>query len=252
MAQRYHFVPAPDSKPSSRAELARLLTTYVWWHGHEWPAYETRAQTSNYITRMPWEVLVERGYAPEDLPRYSVTLPDGSILDVLVLARGDEAAQAALRSGLPEGSTFAKADRPFALPRHRQDASGWFGTMEAMGFVLHPKARAGSNDLLAALFPDRFKGGATTAKNYRDYRKRTHGITLETLVAGCPFREGVVVTLTLPGARYGVPVIVNASSAPEAADLIRQHLPPGTKISTKARHTMRLDQPSEKETPNAL
>lgn len=131
---------------------------------------------------------------------------------------------------------------------HWRSLSGWFGAMEAMGFVLHPKARAGSNDLLAALFPDRFKGGATTAKNYRDYRKRTHGITLETLIEQCTFKYGVVVDIKLPGARYGVPVIVNASSAPEAADLIRQHLPPGTKISTKARHTMRLSPPTKKET----
>lgn len=124
MAQRYGFVPALESKPSARAELVRLLTTYVWWQGHEWPAYETRAQTSNYINRMPWEVLSERGHGPEQMPRYSVTLPDGSMLDVLVLARGREAAEGLLRAGLPEGSAFAKSETACELLRGRQDASG--------------------------------------------------------------------------------------------------------------------------------
>jgi hypothetical protein len=130
---------------------------------------------------------------------------------------------------------------------HWRSLCGWFGAMEAMGFVLHPEAYHGLNEMLAALFPRRFPDAAT-AKDHRKEEKKSHGITLETLVAGCPFREGVVVDITLPGARYGVPVIVNASSAPEAADLIRQHLPPGTKISTKARHTMRLSPPTKKET----
>lgn len=124
MAQRYHFVPAPDSKPSARAELARLLTTYVWWQGREWPAYETRAQTSNYINRMPWEVLAERGHDPERMPRYCVTLPSGRTLDVLVLARGGEAAEGLLRTGLPKGSTFAKSEATFELARGMPDASG--------------------------------------------------------------------------------------------------------------------------------
>lgn len=122
MAQRYGFVPAPDSKHSTRAELARLLTTYVWWQGHEWPAYDTRAQTSNYINRMPWDVLAERGHDPEQMPRYSVTLPDGSMLDVLVLARTDKAAEACLRAGLPEGATFAKSNKPFE-PRQRKQST---------------------------------------------------------------------------------------------------------------------------------
>lgn len=124
MAQRYGFVPAPDSKPSARAELVRLLTTYVWWQGHEWPAYETRAQTSNYINRMPWEVLSERGHDPEQMPRYSVTLPCGSKLDLLVLARGRKAAEGLLRAGLPKGSTFAKSETACELLGGRQNASG--------------------------------------------------------------------------------------------------------------------------------
>lgn len=110
MAQRYHFVPAPDSKTRNRAELARLLTTYVWWQGQDFPAYDTAAQTSNYINRMPWDVLEERGFKPADLPRYTVTLPSGHSLDVLVLARGQKQAEALLAAGLPEGTTItAKA-----------------------------------------------------------------------------------------------------------------------------------------------
>lgn len=110
MAQKYRFVPAPDSKTRNRAELARLLTTYVWWQGQDFPAYDTAAQTSNYINRMPWDVLEERGFKPADLPRYTVTLPSGHSLDVLVLARGQKQAEALLAAGLPEGTTItAKA-----------------------------------------------------------------------------------------------------------------------------------------------
>jgi hypothetical protein len=129
---------------------------------------------------------------------------------------------------------------------HWRSLCGWFGAMEAMGFVPHPDAAHGLNGLLATLLPEIFPD-AKAAENHRSYAKRMHGITLETQVAGCPFRGGVVVDIKLRAARYGVPVIVNANSAPEAADLIRQHLPPGTKISTKARHTMRLAKPKEKE-----
>jgi hypothetical protein len=110
MAQKYRFVPAPDSKTRNRAELARLLTTYVWWQGQDFPAYDTAAQTSNYINHMPWDALEERGFKPADLPRYTVTLPGGYTLDVLVLARGREQAECILAAGLPEGTTFtAKA-----------------------------------------------------------------------------------------------------------------------------------------------
>ena len=129
---------------------------------------------------------------------------------------------------------------------HWRSLCGWFGAMEAMGFVPHPDAAHGLNELLATLLPEIFPD-VKAAENHRTYAKRMRGITLETLVAGCPFRGGVVVDIKLRAARYGVPVIVNANSAPEAADLIRQHLPPGTKISTKARHTMRLAKPKEKE-----
>jgi hypothetical protein len=130
---------------------------------------------------------------------------------------------------------------------HWRSLCGWYSELADWGFVLHPKARSGINDLLSALMPHRFKT-ATAAENHRKIAKRDHGITLDTLIEQCSFKYGVVVDITLPGARYGVPVIVNASSAPEAADLIRQHLPPGTKISTKARHTMRLSPPTKKET----
>jgi endonuclease V-like protein UPF0215 family len=107
------------------------------------------------------------------------------------------------------------------------------------------------NKLLATLLPEIFPD-AKAAENHRIYAKRMRGITLEKLVEDCPFRGGVVVDIKLPGARYGVPVIVDANTAPEAADLIRQHLPHGTKISTKARHTMRLAEPKEKETDDDI
>lgn len=110
MAQRHRLVPAPDSKPSARAELARLLTTYVWWQDLEDPAFDTREQTKNYIHHMPWEVLPERGYDPAELPRYAVTLPDGSALDVLVLARGGKQAEGVLSAALPEGATFSQSE----------------------------------------------------------------------------------------------------------------------------------------------
>lgn len=129
---------------------------------------------------------------------------------------------------------------------HWRSLCGWFGAMEAMGFVPHPDAAHGLNKLLATLLPEIFPD-AKAAENHRIYAKRMRGITLEKLVEDCPFRGGVVVDIKLPGARYGVPVIVDANTAPEAADLIRQHLPHGTKISTKARHTMRLAEPKEKE-----
>lgn len=124
---------------------------------------------------------------------------------------------------------------------------GWFGEMEAKGFIPHPDAAHGLNELLAAVLPGLFPDAAT-AKDHRKEDKKAHGVTLETLVADCPFRDGVVVDIKLPGARYGVPVIVNADTAPDASALIQKHLPEGTKISTKARHTMRLDQPKLKET----
>ena len=128
---------------------------------------------------------------------------------------------------------------------HWRSLCGWFGAMEAMGFVPHPDAAHGLNELLAELLPEIFPD-AKAVENHRVYAKRMRGITLETLVAGCPFRGGVVVNIKLPAARYGVPVIVNADNAPDAADLIGQHLPPGTKISTKARHSLRLAPTSEK------
>jgi hypothetical protein len=130
---------------------------------------------------------------------------------------------------------------------HWRSLCGWFGALEAMDFVPHPDAAHGLNALLAALLPEIFPD-AKAVENHRVYAKRMRGITLDTLIEQCTFKYGVVVDIKLPGARYGVPVIVNASSAPEAADLIRQHLPPGTKISTKARHTMRLNQPPKEET----
>jgi hypothetical protein len=134
---------------------------------------------------------------------------------------------------------------------HWRSLCGWFGAMEAMGFVPHPDAAHGLNKLLATLLPEIFPD-AKAAENHRIYAKRMRGITLEKLVEDCPFRGGVVVDIKLPGARYGVPVIVDANTAPEAADLIRQHLPHGTKISTKARHTMRLAEPKEKETDDDI
>lgn len=112
MAQRHRLVPAPDTKPSARAELARLLTMYVWWQGGEEPAFDTRAQTSNYINRMPWDVLAAHGHDPEQMPRYIVTLPGDVEVDVLVLARGKRQAEAALRAALPEGATFSRREEP--------------------------------------------------------------------------------------------------------------------------------------------
>lgn len=131
---------------------------------------------------------------------------------------------------------------------HWRSLCGWFGASEAMGFVPHPDAYHGLNKLLAALLPDFFPDTAT-AKDHRKDEKKAHGITLKTLIEDCPFKGGVVVNITLPGSRYGVPVIVNASSGPDAVDLIRKrtNLPPGTKIQPKARHTMRLDPPPKKE-----
>lgn len=119
MAQRHRLVPTPDSKTSARAELARLLTTYVWWRDLEEPAFDTREQTSNYINRMPWEVLVERGHDPAEMPRYTVTLPGGYTLGLLVLARGGEQAEGVLLAALPDGSTFVQVDKAFELPLPR-------------------------------------------------------------------------------------------------------------------------------------
>lgn len=132
---------------------------------------------------------------------------------------------------------------------HWRSLCGWYGEMEGFGFVLHPAASKGVNQLLSTLLPHRFP----TYPSARDHRKRAkdeHDITLEKLVADCPFKDGVVVDIKLPGVRCGVPVIVNAETAREAAEIIRRHpnIPEGTKISRKARHTMRLVQPPGEET----
>jgi len=133
---------------------------------------------------------------------------------------------------------------------HWRSLCGPFGDMLAHGFMLHPDASHGSNELLAALYPDRFTTGAASAKDYRKIAKRDHGITVDKMLVDCPFRGGVVVNITLPGARYGVPVIVDAETAPEAEGVLRKHpnITDDFTISTKARHTMRLNQPPKEET----
>lgn len=247
MAQRHRLVPAPDSKPSARAELARLLTVYVWWRNVEDPAFDTREQTKNYINRMPWEVLVERGYDPREMPRYCVTLPGGYTLDVLVLAHGEKEAKGVLSAALPEGSSSKKVDKAFVRPRPREDARGWYSEMAGYGFVFHPTADKGVNPWMSELMPHRFPT-ATSARGHRQRAKADHGITLETQLEQCLFRDGVVVNIKLPGARYGTPMIVNANTAREAEDVLRKHpnLPEGTKISG-ARFSLRLNQPPKEE-----
>lgn len=125
---------------------------------------------------------------------------------------------------------------------------GWFGEMEAMGLVPDPEAARGLNVALAAILPNWFEN-AKAADNYRDYAKRTHGETIESLVAECPFRHRVKVHITVPGGNR-VRFIVNANSAPEAETLIRKHLPPGTVINKHACHKRRRrgGQPDQEET----
>lgn len=113
---------------------------------------------------------------------------------------------------------------------------GWFGALEAMGFIPHPAASRGLNELLAAILPSWFPN-ATAAKNTRAYAKREHGETLDSLVAGSPMRGGVEVYLTMPGG-CRVPFIVDAKNATEAAELILEYLPVGTVVESKARRTL--------------
>lgn len=113
---------------------------------------------------------------------------------------------------------------------------GWFGALEAMGFIPHPAASRGLNELLAEILPEWFPN-ATTAKNHRAYNKRQHGETLQSQVESCLFRDGIVVTITIPGG-CRVPFIVNAGTMREAKKLIAERLPVGTVVDDAewARH----------------
>lgn len=131
---------------------------------------------------------------------------------------------------------------------HWRSLCGPLGDMMAHRFMLHPDASHGKNRLLAALYPERFTKGAKAAKEYLKRAKHDHGISVEAMLEHCTFKYGVVVNITPPGARYGVPVIVDAETGPEAEAIIRRHpeITDEFKIGTKGRSTMRLS--PEKET----
>lgn len=136
---------------------------------------------------------------------------------------------------------------------HWRSLCGPLGDMMAHRFMLHPDASHGKNRLLAALYPERFTKGAEAAREYRKRAKHDHGISVEAVLEHCTFRGGVVVNITPPGARYGVPVIVDAKTAPEAETILRQHpnITDEFKIGTKARHTMRLSPEEETQHDDA-